>query len=156
MGNEEVFPKIMVEETTEYENYLKYYKNLTSLFAANHVLNEKVKFYWDGNQMTIGDFNKNIKSYTFDLQDGFSLKIFIVNWILSILYTSIDDVINVMLSYKYQLNPTDMNYLKCCLESIYKNVPLIKDNISEYVFKRFFIVVENFNGDDIKYYIYYI
>lgn len=143
-------PTITGEITTLYEKYFNYFKNCINLIVPNDNLKEEVKFYWDGDQKTIEDFHRNLKEYTFDPLDGFKLQLFIVNWILSIVYTRLRDVVNIMLSYEHTLSDSDVNELSSCLEFMYDTIPLLMDNVAEHVFKRFLIIVKDFNGVDIN------
>lgn len=145
-----------VAEATSVDIYQKYFKcfvEFTDHVSEYYDLDEQFRLYWDGGQKSILESNSSLKNYTFDLQDGYYLQDFIVKWILSVAYTRIRDIIDVMVFYEYKLTAADVNVLTKCLKSAYENLPLFVFEVTEYVFNRFLVVVTDFDGinkDELK------
>lgn len=135
--------------THTYHEYFQYFIKFTDHVANHHDLDEKLRLYWDGGQQSIREANISLKKYTFDLQDGYYSQDFIVKWILSVAYTRIRDVIDVMLSYGYKLKDSDLEALNECLKPVYGNLPLFLFQVTKYVFERFLLVVTDFSDDNL-------
>lgn len=133
-----------------YEEHFHSLSDLAKEIIFDDRLEEDFKLYRDGVETTFYEvYNYNTK-YAHDLQDGYDLHIFMIKWILTVLYTRIRDIIELMMFFKIKIEQSYIDRLCGCLGPIFQNLPLFTYIIPDYVFSRFLTIIKEFDGSDIQ------